>query len=162
KQALANAMAVEIQLNKDLNTARESHDSWQKRTQLARTAGNEELAAQAELRAAQWQDAINDLEIKILEQKDFIANFKKDISKIEARRFSGNPGLCEAAKAMDQAGSAFEAIERLEGKVLSSEAMAELSSKEHEKDRKLEELSKNEALENELATLKASIKKKED
>ena len=159
RQALTNSIAVEKQIEQQIEKNKQSMDGWQKRVQMARESEHEEMAKQAEERIANLVRRNNELEIEHMSQKDFSANLKKEFSRLESKRYSVGSG---AAEALASADATLANVDRMEEKIRhhadAAEAMNELT-KPDEVNRHFEEQKKKEAIDNELEALKASLKK---
>ena len=154
RQALTNAVAVEIQIKQKIQKNTESEQSWERRAAMARSSSHEDMALQAEERIKQCKQLANDLQIELLSHQDFIAGLKRDLSKLEARRFgSGNVGR----DALAAADNSLSAMDRFENKVLEHQAMADLTNDDVA--RKFADDKANDDLEDELKALKARAKK---
>lgn len=154
RQALANSIAVEKQIELQLKKIKEQMQSWDKRAEMASESDHQEMATQAQERSKQLKAQENELEIELMSQRDFTASLKKDLSKLESRRFSGTTSGAEALKATD---NTLSTIQRMEKKIASHEAMAELTTDKVE--RKFAADERKDDIEEELQRLKSAQKK---
>jgi len=157
RQALISSIAVEKQLEMEMKKVDEAIRGWEARAKMARENDQEELAAQAEQRVAQQIKRKNEITVEQMSQKDFSGNLRKDLTRLEARRFTASPSGAAAALAASENSSG--AMERLEHKVQAQEIEAKLGSEARDSDRKFEQSQQNDALEEELQKLKAAMKK---
>jgi phage shock protein A len=154
RQALAGAVAVEIQIKQQMQKNSEAAAAWQKRAELARAQALEDMAAQAEAKVKECISRANELQMQLLAQQDQIAAQKKDLSKLESRRFStGSTG----ASALAASEANLSTMQRMENKIAAHESMAELGNEDVE--RKFAADKVKDDLEDELAALKAAMKK---
>lgn len=159
RQALTNSIAVEKQIEQQIEKNKQSIEGWQKRVQMARETEHEELAKQAEERIALLQKRNNELEIEHMSQKDFSANLKKELGRLESKRYSANS---DAAEAIASADAGLSNVDRIEQKLrfvqAEGDALNELT-KTDELDKQFNEQKKKEAVEDELEAMKAKLKK---
>lgn len=157
RQALANAVAVEIQLKQQIEKNNEAQHTWEKRAAMALAASQQELSAKAEEQIKICKQRANELQIQLLSQQDLVAGQKKELARLENRRFStGGDGK----KAVAAADATLSAIGRMENKISGHEALAEATSQEYEKKQALEKAF--DPVEEELKALKAASKKEQD
>ncbi|MBX9721343.1 MAG: PspA/IM30 family protein [Candidatus Obscuribacterales bacterium] len=154
RQSLAGSIAVEKQIQIQIQKNAESLKTWEKRAEMARASGHEDMAVQADLRVKQCQQAGNDLTTELQSQQDSTLNLKKELARLENRRFSTGGSGKEAIAA---ASSTLSTIDRMENKIVAHEAESELSR--DEVDRKFAADSAEKKIDDELQALKASLKK---
>ena len=154
RQALAEAIAVEIQIKQQIQKNSDAAASWQKRADMARAAASEDMAAQAEEKVKECAKRANELQVELMTQQDCIAGQKKDLSRLESRRFStGSSG--KEALAASEAG--LSTIKRMENRIVEHESMAELTNDDTERKFAADKAASD--LEEELKALKESMKK---
>lgn len=157
RQALISSIAVEKQLEMEMKKIDDAIRGWESRAKMARENNQEELATQADQRVAQQTKRKNDVTIEQMSQRDFSANLRRDLSRLESRRFTA--GSTGAAAALAQTEKSSGAMERLEHKVQAQEIEAKLGSESRDAERKFEQSQQDDSLEEELQRLKASLKK---
>jgi phage shock protein A len=157
REALTNAVAVEIQIKQQIEKNQEQIRTWEKRVAAAKASAQTELAEEADHRLQACHKNANELQIQLLSQEDFVAGLKKDLATLENRRFSG--GGSGGASALAAADATMSSIQRMENKIMTHEAEAELSEGEEGKERKFVADQAASSIEDELQALKASQKK---
>ena len=157
REALTNAVAVEIQIKQQIEKNQEQLHSWEKRVNAATASAQAELAQEAQQRLQACQKNATELEVQLLSQQDYVAGLKKDLATLENRRFSG--GGSGGATALAAADASMSSIQRMENKIMTHEAEAELSEGEDAKERKLVADHAVSEIEDELQALKAAQKK---
>src|ERR1700736_5986838 len=70
RQAVAQAIATEKQLEQQLQKNKDQAETWQNRAAMAVQQGNDDLAKQALQRRQQYVQAATDLETQLKSQKD--------------------------------------------------------------------------------------------
>lgn len=140
RQASAQVMASQKQLEAKYKQAQVTADDWYRRAQLALSKGDEELAREALTRRAsyassaegmatqvtQQKDAVDKLiaSTRMLEQKMAEARSKKDTLKARAASAKTSKKVSEMVGSMSTS-SALGAFERMETKVLAMESEAD-------------------------------------
>jgi len=152
KNALVEAVTAHKMIEEKLGKARKDLETWRKRLELAR--GQAEVEQQVADRIRQLELLIAELEADLMAQEDLESQLKATIFKLEHSVSIPPPPR------MPDFDDGQETIDRLEGRILESEAMAELTS--HKDERKMEDDAKNLALDDELEALKKAVKKKKD
>ena len=179
KRNLAQAMAGQKKLDKELQTNKRLRDEWQRKAQEAVGLDNDELARRALSRKKEHETLIESLQdqhgsaqqavdsmrktLKALDAKLADAKRRKQIlvarKKTAQAQIAAQDGLAKgAAKA-----SAFAKFDRMEEQVTDleseAEAMQEISEEERASEEELEKLDEGDDIELELAKLKAQAKK---
>lgn len=126
RQALANALAVEKQLEQQVEKSKVQMSMWEKRIETARSRQQEEMAVQAEEQVKKLKTMETQLQVQLMSQHDFTEQMKKDLSKLEARRFSS--GGASGKEALAAADSTLSTIARMENKIVEHESLAELTA----------------------------------
>jgi len=177
RQATAQVMASQKQLERKYEAAQGSADEWYKRAQLALSKGDEELAREALKRKKSNQDNADQLQGqldlqkesvekllangKILETKLLEAKSKKDTLKARAQSAKTQKKVNEIAGAID-VDSSLAAFEKMEQKVMALEseadAVAQLGSGDASLENKFKELEGG-SVDDELAAMKAGMLK---
>lgn len=149
RNALVEAVAARKLIEQKLAEAKKELATWQKRTKDA-----EQFNADREVsdKIRQLELLIAEFEADVMAQQDQENTLKKTIKRLE------NTVPVAPLPDLSNIDAADETIKRLEGKVIESEAYAELS--DNNKDRKLEEEAKSLSLDQELEALKNTVKKK--
>jgi len=147
RQAVAQAIATEKQLEQQLKKNQEQATTWQNRAALAVQQNNDDLARQALQRKQQYAQAIVELEAQLKTQKELTANLRGKLQDLEnevQKAYTKKQVLIardKAAQATVKAGEilskttasgAMSVMEKMEAKVSEREAKAaalgELSS----------------------------------
>jgi phage shock protein A len=84
RQAVAQAIATEKQLELQLQKNRDQSETWHNRAAMAVTQGNDDLAKQALQRKQQYAQAAADLEAQLKQQKGATAGLKERFTELEA------------------------------------------------------------------------------
>jgi phage shock protein A len=140
RQATAQVMASQKQLETKYNAATKAADDWYKRAQLAMEKGDEDLAREALTRRKSYaenaesmkanldaqSEAVDKLiaNTRLLEGKMAEAKSKKDTLKARAASAKTNKAVSDMVSGMSTS-SALGAFDRMEEKVLGMEAEAE-------------------------------------
>lgn len=156
RQALAEAIAVEKSIAHKIETAKNDLKTWEHRLEIASSKGEEQLIPQVEQRIIDLKSLETQLEVEALSQKDFTENLRKDLARIEARRFSTTTG----SDALAATNATLSTIQRMENKIVTHEAQAELSTDDTE--RKFAASKAENEIEDELKALKSAANKKEE
>lgn len=143
RQATAQVMASQKQLENKYKAAQTNADDWYRRAQLALGKGDEDLAKEALTRRKAAQDNADTLKAqldgqsssvdklvsntKILESKLAEAKSKKDTLKARAQSAKTQQKVSEIAGAIDPS-SSLAAFEKMEEKVMAMEAEADAVS----------------------------------
>jgi phage shock protein A len=147
RQAVAQAIATEKQLETQLQKNKDQAATWQNRAQLAVQQNNDDLARQALQRKQQYTQAAADLEVQLKAQKEATATLRQRLTELEGevqKAYTKKQVLIardKAAQATSRANEimskttasgALSVIERMEQKVNEREskaaALAELGS----------------------------------
>ena len=140
RQATAQVMASQKQLENKYNAAQKTADDWYKRAQLAIEKGDDDLAREALTRRKSYQENADGMKENLLQQKEAVeklvantrvletkmaeAKAKKDTLKARAASAKTNKAVADMVQGVSTS-SALSAFERMEEKVLASEAEAE-------------------------------------
>lgn len=152
RQAVAQAIATEKQLEQQLQKNRDQAETWQNRAAMAVQQNNDELARQALQRKQQYVAAAQDLEAQLKVQKETTATLRQRLTDLEAevqKAYTKKQVLIardKAAQATSKANEilskttasgAMSVIEKMETKVAEKEAraaaLAELSGDQLDK-----------------------------
>lgn len=140
RQAVAQAIATEKQLEQQLKKNVEQVDVWQTRAGMAVQQGNDDLARQALQRKQQYAAAVKDLETQLHAQREITAGLRRRLAELEAeasKTYTKKQVLIardKAAQATSKANeilsktnaqSAGSIMERMELKVQENEAKAQ-------------------------------------
>ncbi len=147
RQAVAQAIATEKQLEQQLQKNKDQAATWQNRAAMAVQQGNDELARQALQRKQQYSQATGEHETQLKAQKEATANLRSRLTELESevqKAYTKKQVLIardKAAQATTKANEilakaspdgAMSVIEKMEQKVQEREAkaaaMAELST----------------------------------
>lgn len=149
RRALLEAVATQKILDQKLTKDRTDLDLWEKR--LAEHADDEQVKKEAEKRIVQMKRTIAELQADMMAQKDSENQLKATIFRLENKVVSPDyPDVSDLANTR-------ETIGRMEKRIMTSEAMAELSE---DKDRATAQAAEAAAIDDELAALKAKMKEK--
>jgi phage shock protein A len=141
RQAVAQAIANQKRVERQMTQNQIAAQQWQQRAQLALEKGDEELAREALLRRSPYQKTAqalhNQIELQreiidklkqdmgILENKIIEAKTKKDLYIARARSAVASQKIHELAIGLKQ-GTTSEAFEKMEQKILELEAHSEM------------------------------------
>lgn len=178
RQAVAQAIATEKQLEQQLQKNKDQAETWQNRAAMAVQQNNDELARQALQRKQQYVQAATDLETQLKTQRETTRTLRQRLTDLEAevqKAYTKKQVLIardKAAQATSKAneilskttaGGAMSVIEKMETKVQEREAraaaLADLGSDQLEKQFKNFEGQSD--IEMELLALKGSMGKGE-
>ena len=142
RQASAQVMASQKQLEKKKTVAQETADEWYRRAQLALEKGDEELAKEALKRRKSYQENASDMEKQLRQQKDATeqligntrmlesklaeAKSKKDTLKARAASAKTSKQISDMVSGLNTSNSV-TAFEKMEEKVMAMESEAEAS-----------------------------------
>jgi phage shock protein A len=177
KQQVTMAIADEKRLEKQYHNAEAESQEWERKATLALQKENEELAKEALARRNEHQNLANEYKVQWEKQKQAVDELKESLRALErkieeaARKKNLLIARQKRARAQQQIhetmsgmrdGSAFESFERMEQKIVDSEARADAAAEMAEtEDVKLEdqfaELEKEGSLDDDLAKLKAKV-----
>lgn len=174
RQAVAQAIATQKRTERQASQARSNSEEWYRRAQLALTRGDENLAREALARRKSYVETASAMEAQLEQQSSVVKQLKQNMLKLEGKISEAKTkkdmyiARARSAKASEQlnemlnrvgTGTAMNAFERMEEKVLQlearSEAMAELGSDDLEK--RFEALGQGDDLDAELAAMKDQI-----
>lgn len=147
RQALVEALATQKILEQKATKNKADLALWEQR--LGEHADDQEVSKEAEKRIAQLKRTIAELQADMMVQKDSENQLKATIFRLENKVVSPDyPDLSKLSNTRDTIG-------RMEKKIMSAEAMAELSE---DKDRATAAAAEAAAIDDELAALKAMMK----
>lgn len=151
RQALVEAMATQKLLAQKLEKHRADLALWEKR--LAEHSDDDQIKKEAEKRIPQLKRTMAEIEADMMAQKDSEAQLKATIFRLENKVVSPDyPNVSDLVNTRDTIG-------RMEKKIMTSEAMAELSE---DKDRETAAAAEAASIDDELAALKAKMKEKKN
>src|ERR1700733_8299145 len=178
RQAVAQAIATEKQLEQQLQKNKDQAETWQNRAAMAVQQNNDDLAKQALQRRQQYVQAAADLETQLKTQKEATATLRQRLTDLEAevqKAYTKKQVLIARDKAAQatskaneilsktSASGAMSVIEKMETKVQEREARAaalsDLSSDNLEK--QFKNLEHKTDVDMELLALKQSMGKGE-
>lgn len=174
RQAVAQAIATQKRTERQQAQAQSTADEWQRRAQLALQKGDENLAREALTRRKSYLDTAGAMRKQLDQQVGVVSQLKQNMMKLESKISEAKTkkdlyiARARSAKATQQindvlgrvgTGSAIQAFERMEEKVLQmeahAEAVAELSTDDLEK--RIAALGEADDVEAELAAMKAQV-----
>src|SRR5215467_13266290 len=139
RQAVAQAIATEKQLEQQLQKNKDQAETWQNRAAMAVQQGNDDLARQALQRKQQYLEAAKDLEVQLKSQRELTAQLRQKLTDLEAevqKAYTKKQVLIARDKAAQAttkaneilskttASGALSVIDRMETKVQEREAKA--------------------------------------
>lgn len=179
RQAVAQAIATEKQLEQQLQKNKEQAETWHNRAAMAVQQNNDDLAKQALQRKQQYQQAATDLEAQLKVQKETTNTLRQRLTDLEAevqKAYTKKQVLIardKAAQATSKANEilskttasgAMNVIEKMETKVQEREAkaaaLAELGT--DQLDKQFRNFEGKTDIEMELLALKGSMGKSTD
>ncbi len=140
RQAVAQAIATEKQLEQQLQKNKDQAATWQNRAAMAVQQSNDELARQALQRKTQYAQAATDLEVQLKSQKEATSALRQRLTELEnevQKAYTKKQVLIardKAAQATSRANEilsrsspngALSIMERMETKVAEKEARAQ-------------------------------------
>ncbi len=174
RQAVAHAIATQKRTERQASQARSTSNEWYRRAQLALQKGDDALAREALTRRKSYLDTAEAMEAQLGQQSGVVTGLKQNMMKLESKIQEAKTkkdlyiARARSAKASVQiqemlgrvgTGSAMNAFERMEDKVLqleaNSEAIAELGSTDLEK--RIEALGETDEIDAELAAMKTQL-----
>lgn len=176
KGQVAEAMAQEKKVERDLLAARALVEQWHAKAAMALRAGDEALAREALAHKLAHQKRAEALQKALEEQTEAVTRLKEQLHALEARiedakrqkdvilarrkRVQAEQEIRKTLSTLTYAEDAFRAFERIKDKVedqeLVLEALRELEA-EAGKEARFAELERDQDLERELASLKAEL-----
>jgi phage shock protein A len=172
RQAVAQAIATQKRTERQCSQAETTAEEWYRRAQLALQKGDDALAREALTRRKSYQDTADAMKAQIGQQSAVVEQLKQNMRKLESKISEAKTkkdlyiARARSAKASQQindmlgrvgTGSAMQAFERMEEKVMQmeaqAEAVAELGMDDLEK--RIALLGEADDVEAELAALKA-------
>jgi phage shock protein A len=174
RQAVAQAIATQKRTERQASQARTNSDEWYRRAQLALQKGDENLAREALARRKGYVETASAMEAQLTQQSTIVTQLKQNMMKLEGKISEAKTkkdmyiARARSAKASEQlnemlnrvgTGSAMNAFERMEDKVLQleakSEAIAELTNDSLEK--RFDALGQGDEIDAELAAMKGQM-----
>ena len=143
RQAVAQAIASEKQLEQNLQRNRDQAETWHNRAAMAVQQGNDELAKQALQRKQQYATAVTDLETQLKSQREVTSGLRQKLTDLEAevqKAYTKKTVLIARDKAAQAnakaneilskttANGALSVMDKMETKVLEREAKAQALS----------------------------------
>jgi len=140
RQAVAQAIATEKQLEQQLQKNKEQAETWHNRAAMAVQQGNDDLAKQALQRKQQYAQAAGDLETQLKAQRESTATLRQRLTDLEAevqKAYTKKQVLIARDKAAQAttkaneilskttASGALSVMEKMENKVQEREARAQ-------------------------------------
>jgi phage shock protein A len=174
RQAVAQAIATQKRTERQCSQAQTNADEWYRRAQLALQKGDEGLAREALTRRKSYQETAEAMGSQISQQSTIVAQLKQNMMKLESKISEAKTkkdlyiARARSAKATQQinemlgqtgTGSALQAFERMEDKVLQMEAQAEAVAElgMDDLERRIASLGEADEVEAELAAMKNQI-----
>jgi phage shock protein A len=174
RQAVAQAIATQKRTERQQAQAQTTADEWFRRAQLALQKGDDNLAREALTRRKSYQDTAESMKAQLEQQSSVVTQLRQNMMKLESKISEAKTkkdlyiARARSAKASQQindmmgrvgTGSAMQAFERMEEKVLQMEAqadaVAELGMDDLEK--RIAALGEADDVEAELAAMKAGM-----
>ncbi|KAM3113312.1 PspA/IM30 family protein [Phormidesmis sp. 146-33] len=174
RQAVAQAIATQKRTERQCSQAQSMSEEWYRRAQLALQKGDENLAREALTRRKSYQETAEAMQSQLGQQASVVTQLKQNMMKLESKISEAKTkkdlyiARARSAKASQQlndmlsgvgTGSAMNAFERMEEKVLQleaqSEAIAELGTDQLEK--RFEALGEADDIDAELASMKNQL-----
>ncbi|MGL5061992.1 MAG: PspA/IM30 family protein [Microcoleus sp.] len=174
RQAVAGAIASQKRTERQYSQAESTAAEWYQRAQLALQKGEEKLAREALTRKKSYQETATAMKVQLEQQNVVVTQLKENMRALEGKISQAKAkkdmyiARARSAKASERlqemmgnlnTGSALNAFERMEEKVMQlearSEAMAELGSNDLEK--QFLSLEAGSDVDAELAAMKAQM-----
>ncbi|MCL6433736.1 MAG: PspA/IM30 family protein [Leptolyngbyaceae cyanobacterium HOT.MB2.61] len=174
RQAVAQAIATQKRTERQCSQAQSTADEWYRRAQMALQKGDENLAREALTRRKSYQETAEVMQAQIQQQSAVVTQLKQNMMKLESKIAEAKTkkdlyiARARSAKASQQinemlgrvgTGSALQAFEQMEEKVLQmeaqAEAVAELGMDDLEK--RIAALGEADEVEAELAAMKTQM-----
>ncbi|WP_421655430.1 PspA/IM30 family protein [Leptothermofonsia sp. ETS-13] len=174
RQAVAQAIATQKRTERQCSQAQSTADEWYRRAQMALQKGDENLAREALTRRKSYQETAEVMQAQIQQQSAVVTQLKQNMMKLESKIAEAKTkkdlyiARARSAKASQQindmlgrvgTGSALQAFEQMEEKVLQmeaqAEAVAELGMDDLEK--RIAALGEADEVEAELAEMKTQM-----
>ena len=177
KASCAGAMASRTRVNRARDTAAEGVGKWDQKARLAVEKGREDLAREALLEKRACQQEVEDRNKESEHFDDLVSQYQKDIAqleeKLEAARnkhrilvqrhiHAGHRKSAQSKIRKADSSDAFFRFEQFENRIDRMEADAELINyRGTQLEDEFSKLETDEQIENELATLKESLRKED-
>ncbi len=175
KASCAGAMASRARVSRARETAAEGVTKWDNKARLAVEKGREDLAREALLEKRACQQEVDHREAEVTHFEELVAQYQKDISQLEEKLESarnkhrilvqrhihaGHRKSAQTKIRKADSSDAFFRFEQFESRIDRMEADAELINyRGASLDDEFSKLETDEQIENELASLKESMKK---
>ncbi|PZV08009.1 MAG: phage shock protein A [Leptolyngbya sp.] len=172
RQAVAQAIATQKRTERQYSQAQNTADEWYRRAQLALQKGEDELAREALVRRKSYEETATAMKAQLTQQVGVVDQLKQNMKKLENKISEAKTkkdlyiARARSAKATQQinemmgnvgTGSAMQAFDRMEEKVLQleaqSEAITELSMDDLEQ--RFEKLGQADDIDAELEAMKS-------
>lgn len=172
RQAVAQAIATQKRTERQYSQAQTTADEWYQRAQLALQKGADELAREALVRRKSYDETATAMKAQLTQQAGVVDQLKQNMKKLESKISEAKSkkdlyiARARSAKATQQindmmgnvgTGSAMQAFDRMEEKVLQleaqSEAITELSMDDLEQ--RFEKLGQADDIDAELEAMKS-------
>lgn len=172
RQAVAQAIATQKRTERQYSQAQTTADEWYQRAQLALQKGADELAREALVRRKSYDETATAMKAQLTQQAEVVDQLKQNMKKLESKISEAKSkkdlyiARARSAKATQQinemmgnvgTGSAMQAFDRMEEKVLQleaqSEAITELSMDDLEQ--RFEKLGQADDIDAELEAMKS-------
>ncbi|MBM0743463.1 PspA/IM30 family protein [Phormidium sp. CLA17] len=172
RQAVAQAIATQKRTERQYSQSKTTADEWYRRAQLALQKGEEELAREALVRRKSYEETATAMQAQLTQQVGVVDQLKQNMRKLENKISEAKTkkdlyiARARSAKATQQinemmgnvgTGSAMQAFDRMEEKVLQleaqSEAITELSMDDLEQ--RFEKLGQADDIDAELESMKS-------
>ncbi len=172
RQAVAQAIATQKRTERQYSQAQTTADEWYQRAQLALQKGADELAREALVRRKSYDETATAMKAQLTQQAGVVDQLKQNMKKLESKISEAKSkkdlyiARARSAKATQQindmmgnvgTGSAMQAFDRMEEKVLQleaqSEAITELSVDDLEQ--RFEKLGQADDIDAELEAMKS-------
>ncbi len=172
RQAVAQAIATQKRTERQYSQAQNTANEWYQRAQLALEKGADELAREALVRRKSYEETATAMKAQLTQQAGVVDQLKQNMKKLESKISEAKSkkdlyiARARSAKATQQinemignvgTGSAMQAFDRMEDKVLQleaqSEAITELSMDDLEQ--RFEKLGQADDIDAELESMKS-------
>jgi phage shock protein A len=172
RQAVAQAIATQKRTERQYSQAKTTADEWYRRAQLALQKDADELAREALVRRKSYEETATAMQAQLTQQVGVVDQLKQNMKKLESKISEAKTkkdlyiARARSAKATQQinemmgnvgTGSAMQAFDRMEEKVLQleaqSEAITELSMDDLEQ--RFEKLGQADDIDAELEAMKS-------
>lgn len=118
RQAVAQAIATEKQLESQVKKNEEQVDVWQSRVDMAKQQKNEDLAIQAEARQKQYVIAVAELSEQLIQQRSVTKEFRQRLSELETeatKTYAKKQTLIARSRLAESSITANDLLEKIAG-----------------------------------------------